>query len=213
MVSEMCLRVFLVLLPWFSWFLLLARVLLFFGSRRWAFLQNCCKFFCLYILFDNLFVDYWTGTDFGSAMSLAFDSVQSLFVFALFRLWSIPIDLTNLRYCYFCLIRGFVCLFTANFSSFMSYAYMFYPRHLKELSLCGLRWRHCMLFFHGFLWVIYLNLHWFVFSSYMLGYDFLFGKYLCNCTCTVVRVPPDVSGVITYSIYTLFTHVNTLLKS
>lgn len=46
-------------------------------------------------------------------------------------------------------------------NSFTSYAYMS-SQHLKEPSLSGLRWRRCMLFFHGFLWAIFLNRHWFV---------------------------------------------------
>lgn len=54
--------------------------------------------------------------------------------------------------------------FAVSFNSFMSYAYTFY-QHLKELSLYVQHCPHCMLSFHGFPWVIFLNPHWFVTST------------------------------------------------
>lgn len=77
--------------------------------------------------------------------------------------WSLLNDSTDLCMHVF-LTKKFVLLVTVNFNSFTSYAYMYY-QHLKEQTLSGLRWPHCMPSFHGSLWDISLNLHWFVYYT------------------------------------------------
>lgn len=78
-------------------------------------------------------------------------------------------------------------LFAASFSSFMSYAYMYY-QHLKELNLYGQRWLHCMLFSHGFLWAIFLNHRWFVQCSSMVHVEFDENQFICNLAVLVFGV-------------------------
>lgn len=83
------------------------------------------------------------------------------------------------------LMKDILDLFTVNFSSFTSYAYMYYL-HLKELNLYGRHWLRCMLFSHGFLWAIFLNHHWFVQCSSMVHVQF--DQLICDLSSFVFGV-------------------------
>lgn len=80
-----------------------------------------------------------------------------------------------------------VCI-TVNFNSFMSYAYTYYQHH-REQSLYGLHWQPFMLFYHGFLLVIYLNRHWLVFLTIMCYSFSPRAIYDCDSMLSEVYLP------------------------